>query len=105
MCAFVSLHICYVSLVFIVVDLTPQYPDDGSTKLTKKWVDYHYSDGTPGSFTNSREVQKRFDFDPGRYIIIPCAFKPSDEGDFLLRVFTEKESSGRYRGGNGLINQ
>ena len=34
--------------------------------------------------------------EPGRYIILPCAFKPGDEGDFLLRIFTEKYSEERY---------
>ncbi len=32
----------------------------------------------------------RFTLDPGTYILIPCAFKPGDEGEFLLRIFTEK---------------
>ena len=72
-----------------------QSPDDGSDVLTKKWVDYHYSDGTSGTFTNAREVQKRFDLNPGRYIILPCAFNPGEEGDFLLRIFTEKSSEDR----------
>ena len=67
----------------------PQVPDDGSDALTKQWVDYHYSTGTSGSFTNAREVQKRFDLEPGRYIVLPCTFKPGEEGDFLLRIFTE----------------
>ena len=66
-----------------------QVPDDGSDVLTKQWVDYHYSTGTSGAFTNAREVQTRFDLEPGRYIIIPCTFKPGEEGDFLLRIFTE----------------
>ena len=73
-----------------------QVPDDGSDVLTKQWVDYHYSDGTSGTFTNAREVQKRFDLNPGRYIILPCAFKPGEEGDFLMRIFTEKSSEDRY---------
>jgi Ca2+-binding EF-hand superfamily protein len=64
-------------------------PDDGSDKLTKQWVDYHYSDGTSGAFTNAREVFARFDVDPGRYIVLPCTFKPNEDGDFLLRIFTE----------------
>lgn len=70
-------------------------PEDGSDKLTKQYVDYNYSTGTSGTFTNAREVQKRFDLDPGRYIIIPCSFKPGDDGDFLLRIFTEKSSEDR----------
>ena len=75
--------------------LLAQAPDDGSDVLTKHWVDYHYSAGTSGPFTNAREVLKRFDLDPGRYIVLPCAFKPGEEGDFLLRIFTEKYSDNR----------
>lgn len=73
-----------------------QTPEDGSDRVTKQYVDYNYSTGTSGTFTNAREVQKRFDLDPGRYIILPCSFKPGDEGDFLLRIFTEKSSEDRY---------
>lgn len=60
--------------------------------LTKQYVDYNLSAGNSGSFTNAREVHARFDLDPGKYIIVPCAFKPGDEGEFLLRIFTEKSS-------------
>ncbi len=67
---------------------------DGA-KLTKQYVDYNYSVGTSGSFTNAREISQRFDPTPGTYVIIPCAFKPRDEGEFLLRVFTEKSSDGK----------
>ena len=74
----------------------PQAPEDGSTVVTKQYVDYNYSTGNSGSFTNAREVLKRFDLDPGRYIVIPCAFKPGEEGDYLLRIFTEKSSEERY---------
>ena len=66
-----------------------QAPDDGSEKLTKKYVDYHMSNGNSGAFTNAREVFARFDLDPGRYVILPCTFKPNEDGDFLLRIFTE----------------
>ena len=69
-----------------------QAPEDGSTVLTKQYIDYNYSSGNSGSFTNAREVMKRFDFNPGRYFVLPCAFKPGEEGDFLLRIFTESYS-------------
>ena len=28
---------------------------------------------------------------PGTYIIIPCAFKPKEEGDFILRIHLDEE--------------
>lgn len=76
-----------------------QAPNDGSNVLTKQHVDYNRSAGTSGSFSNAREVQGRFDLDPGTYIILPCAFKPDEEGEFLLRIFTEKSSKKRYVSG------
>ena len=76
----------------------PQAPNDGSDLLTKQFVDYNYSTGTSGAFTNAREVHARFDLDPGRYIVLPCTFKPDEEGDFLLRVFTESFAEDRSVG-------
>ena len=52
-----------------------------------------YSTANSGSFSNAHEVMKRFDLDPGKYYILPCAFKPNEEGDFLLCIFTESFSS------------
>lgn len=46
---------------------------------------------------------KRFDLDPGRYVIVPCAFKPGEEGDFLLRIFTESYSEELARFFSGLV--
>ncbi|KAI6657713.1 Calpain-9-like [Oopsacas minuta] len=60
------------------------------TPLTKKFTDYNRSVGNSGSFTNLREVSGRFDLPAGKYVVIPCIFKPGSEGTFLLRIFTEK---------------
>lgn len=78
-------------LFFIFLYFCLQSPGDDAL-LTKQYVDYNYSTGTSGSFTNAREVMKRFDLAPGQYIIVPCSFKPGEEGDFLLRIFTESYS-------------
>ncbi|XP_074654273.1 calpain-B-like isoform X2 [Tubulanus polymorphus] len=44
------------------------------------------------AYTNLRETTNRFELDPGRYIIIPTTFAPGKEAEFLLRIFTEKET-------------
>ena len=37
-----------------------------------------------------RDVSGRFKLRPGNYLIVPSTFKPNQEGDFMLRVFTEQ---------------
>ncbi len=43
-----------------------------------------------GPYINKREVTRRFSLEPGAYIVIPSTFDENIEGEFLLRVFTEK---------------
>ncbi|GMS96327.1 hypothetical protein PENTCL1PPCAC_18502 [Pristionchus entomophagus] len=42
-------------------------------------------------FIDLREVTVRFRAEPGEYIIVPCAFEPNTEAEFLMRVFVNGE--------------
>lgn len=64
--------------------------DPGSGPLDTDFFRFNRSIGRSKAFINLREVSVRFRFPPGTYVIIPSTFKPNEEGDFIIRIFTEK---------------
>ncbi|KAH7708812.1 calpain Clp-1 [Aphelenchoides avenae] len=41
------------------------------------------------AFINLREVTGRFRMPPGDYVVVPSTYAPDEEGDFMLRIFTD----------------
>ncbi|GAB1607463.1 calpain-9-like isoform X4 [Argonauta hians] len=68
---------------------------EGRSGLQEKpFFQYNSSCGKSNSFINMREICGRHKLEPGNYLIVPSTFEPNCEGDFLIRVFTEKASTG-----------
>ena len=67
-------------------------PDENPVPLDTDFFKYNRSCARSKVFVNLREVSRRFQLPPGKYLIIPSTFNPDEEGDFLLRIFTEKSN-------------
>ncbi|XP_062292981.1 calpain-3b isoform X2 [Scomber scombrus] len=61
--------------------------------LQKDFFLYTASKAKCKTYINLREVTERFRLPPGEYIIIPTTFQHHEEGEFILRVFSEKRST------------
>uniref|UniRef100_A0A3P8TDP3 Calpain 2, (m/II) large subunit b n=1 Tax=Amphiprion percula TaxID=161767 RepID=A0A3P8TDP3_AMPPE len=60
--------------------------------LDKNFFLTHAQTARSETFINLREVSSRFELPPGEYLIVPSTFEPHLNGDFCIRVFSEKQS-------------
>uniref|UniRef100_A0A914RME9 Calpain catalytic domain-containing protein n=1 Tax=Parascaris equorum TaxID=6256 RepID=A0A914RME9_PAREQ len=60
--------------------------------LDRNFFATHKSTARSAAFINLREVRLtvtgRFRLPPGSYVVVPSTFEPGEEGEFMLRVFT-----------------
>ncbi|CAH0545801.1 unnamed protein product [Brassicogethes aeneus] len=76
------------------------YPDRVPKPLDMNFFKYNASVARSPSFINLREVSCRFKLPRGTYCIVPSTFDPNEEGEFLLRVFSENKTDMEYDGHN-----
>uniref|UniRef100_A0A8C9XB05 Calpain 2, (m/II) large subunit, like n=1 Tax=Sander lucioperca TaxID=283035 RepID=A0A8C9XB05_SANLU len=65
----------------------------GNVHLNKNYFLRHASAARSETFINLREVCSRFCLPPGEYLIVPSTFEPHKNGDFCVRVFSEKQAN------------
>ncbi|KAK0130762.1 Calpain-2 catalytic subunit [Merluccius polli] len=70
------------------------YEFHGQTEvhLDKNFFLSHAQTARSETFINLREVSTRFKLPPGEYLVVPSTFEPHLNGDFCIRVFSEKQS-------------
>ena len=60
------------------------------TKLNQQFFDNNSFTKRTQSWILSFAVTERFKLEPGWYVVIPSTWESNKEGDFFLRIFSEK---------------
>nr|CAD7268144.1 unnamed protein product [Timema shepardi] len=67
-------------------------PESAPKPLDLNFFKFNASVARSPSFINLREVSCRFKLPPGVYCIVPSTFEANEEGEFILRVFSENKN-------------
>ncbi|XP_032071254.1 calpain-2 catalytic subunit [Thamnophis elegans] len=77
---------------FAIYEVPEQLSAQKKVHLSKNYFLTNRARERSNTFINLREVLNRFKLPPGEYIIVPSTFEPNKNGDFCLRVFSEKKA-------------
>lgn len=85
-------RLMWLYYMFVIV----QYSGKRNVHLKKNFFLYNSSAARSETFINLRELCNRFCLPPGEYLIVPSTFEPNKNGDFYMRVFSEKQADFQY---------
>ncbi|CAJ1067742.1 calpain-2 catalytic subunit-like [Xyrichtys novacula] len=75
---------------FAIYELPEEFSGMKQVHLRRNFFLRNCSAARSETFINLREVCNHFCLPPGEYLIVPSTFEPQKNGDFYVRVFTEK---------------
>lgn len=78
----------YLSLGFALYKVVRDF----NVPLPKKYFQHFDYVEACDAFVDSRQTTKRFLMAPGEYVIVPCTYDRDEQGDFMLRIFFEKDN-------------
>ncbi|XP_063047489.1 calpain-2 catalytic subunit-like [Engraulis encrasicolus] len=77
---------------FAIYEVPDEYVGRRQVHLHKNFFLRNASKARSETFINLREVCSRFCLPPGEYLVLPSTFEPNKNGDFAVRVFSEKHA-------------
>ncbi|XP_032145259.1 calpain-2 catalytic subunit [Sapajus apella] len=77
---------------FGIYEVPEELSGQTNIHLSKKFFLTNRARERSDTFINLREVLNRFKLPPGEYILVPSTFEPNKDGDFCVRVFSEKKA-------------
>ncbi|KAK7137192.1 hypothetical protein R3I93_017310 [Phoxinus phoxinus] len=77
---------------FAIYEVPQEFVGQRNAHLDRNFFARHASAARSETFVNLREVCSRFCLPPGEYLILPSTFEPNKDGDFCVRVFSEKQA-------------
>ncbi|XP_032910193.1 calpain-2 catalytic subunit isoform X1 [Catharus ustulatus] len=78
---------------FAIYEVPPEFSGQTNIHLSKNFFLTNKAREKSNTFINLREVLNRFKLPAGEYIVVPSTFEPNKNGDFCLRVFSEKNAN------------
>ncbi|AWP05064.1 Putative calpain-like protein [Scophthalmus maximus] len=77
---------------FAIYEVPDEFCGQRNVHLNRNFFLRHASAARSETFVNLREVCSRFCLPPGEYLLVPSTFEPQKNGDFCVRVFSEKQA-------------
>uniref|UniRef100_A0A669P389 Calpain 8 n=1 Tax=Phasianus colchicus TaxID=9054 RepID=A0A669P389_PHACC len=75
------------------VQFVPHCRQSGNIHLNRAFFTRNQPVARSETYINLREVSSRFKLPKGEYLIVPSTFEPYKNGEFCLRIFSEKKSA------------